>query len=353
MYDFIIVGQGLAGSALAFTLIRRGCQVQVINVSSAGIASQVAAGLYNPVTGRKMVRTWKADELFPFLENFYTDIESETESKFLHKKNIYRPFISIEEQNDWMGKSSNNQFTPFVQHVAQHSLFGSDVYDSYGGLLLKRCGYLDIPAFIYQIRKLLLARNMYREEKFNFQKLKIEDNSINYNGLRARNMIFCEGPAGNQNPFFEWLPFQPVKGELLYIVPEKPLNIIYNRGVFVLPADGYCKVGATYNHHDLSLQITTRAREYLLEKLNMLLKARYKVIDQVAGVRPATRDRRPFMGIHPKYKPLAIFNGLGTKGVSLAPFFASQLADSLLDGKPLEREVNISRFYQFYNSAIT
>lgn len=352
MFDFIIVGQGLAGSVLAYTLIKRGFRILVFNTARRNTASHVAAGLYNPITGRKMVKTWMADELFPYLESFYRQVEAETGTKFLHKKPIYRPFLNIEEQNDWMGRSGNNQFTPYVQQIARESIYGADVHDPYGGLVLKNAGYLDIPLFTESIRHLLVEQNSYLQETFYFSKLKIKDTEVEYDRYKARKVVCCDGTEGNNNPYFEWLPFTPVKGELLHIVTEKPLEMIYNRGVFVLPTPAYCKVGATYDHHELSDQITAKARSYLLEKLSILLKTPYKVINQVAGIRPATQDRRPFVGLHPVLKPLAIFNGLGTKGVSLAPYFASQMADLLSNGMALTQEVDISRYYRFYTTAI-
>ncbi len=267
----------------------------------------------------------------------------------MYPKNIYRPFLSVEEQNDWMGKSGNNPFTSFVQDVMQEHFPGHAVHDPYGGLLLRRSGYVDIPAFVADIRDFLVAQGSYQEEVFDFQKLIIRQAGVEYGALSAKGIIFCEGAAATGNPFFNWLPFSPVKGELLFVVPEEPFEMIYNRGVFILPAGGYCKVGATYDHHDLSLKITAKARAYLVEKLNILLKADYKIINQVAGIRPATRDRRPFVGLHPQHKSVAIFNGLGAKGVSLAPYFADALTDLLLHGKPVAAEVDINRYYCLFN----
>ncbi|HBA65740.1 MAG TPA: FAD-dependent oxidoreductase, partial [Methylococcaceae bacterium] len=54
--DFLIVGQGLAGSLLAFELIQRNAQVMVVDDGREN-ASEVAAGLINPVTGIRLVKS--------------------------------------------------------------------------------------------------------------------------------------------------------------------------------------------------------------------------------------------------------------------------------------------------------
>lgn len=352
MFDFIIVGQGLAGSVMAYTLLKRGCRVMVLDTKTKPTASSVAAGLYNPITGRKMVKTWMADTLFPFLEKFYAQAAQDINMQVLHPMPIYRPFINIEEQNDWMGKTSNNTFDFFVQQVARESIYGNDIYDPYGGLVLQHCGYLDTVSLMAGIRKMLIRQQSYYEEVFDHDKLIVENTQVCYHNFKAKFIIFCEGAAGTQNPFFNWLPFCPVKGEILLIETARQIERIYNRGVFVLPAGKYCRVGSTYHHQELNQEPTEAAREQLCEKLNILLKTQYKIINQVAGIRPATQDRRPFAGIHPTLKPLAIFNGLGTKGVSLAPYFAHELANFLLQGTDLSTEVDISRYFQLHTRGI-
>ncbi len=352
MFDFLIVGQGLAGSVLAYTLLKRGCRVMVLNTETKPAASAVAAGLYNPVTGRKMVKTWMADTLFPFLEEFYAQVAQDTHVQALHAMPIYRPFASIEEQNDWMGKTSNNALDFFVQQIAGECLYDDDIYNPYGGLALQHCGYLDTIAFLSSIRQLFIRQQCYCEENFDYKKLEIEDTRVQYGDYCAKFIIFCEGPGAVQNPYFNWLPFSLVKGEIIIIEPDRPVERIYNRGVFVIPVEKYCKVGSTYEHHHLNLEPTAAAREQLCEKLNILLKIPYKVVSQLAGIRPATQDRKPFLGMHPRLKPLVIFNGLGTKGVSLAPYFAHELVEFLCRGQELSAEVDISRYFQLYNRVI-
>ena len=68
--DFLLIGQGLAGSALGYRLKKAGKKIKLIDLPSENKSSRVAAGLYNPVTGRKMVKTWNADLLSPEIQPF-------------------------------------------------------------------------------------------------------------------------------------------------------------------------------------------------------------------------------------------------------------------------------------------
>ena len=150
------------------------------------------------------------------------------------------------------------------------------------------------------------------------------------------------------------MPTAPVKGEILHIKTEKPLpeEIIFNRGVFLVknPQQDFYRVGATYEWKKLDYEPTTKARKQLTDKLDDLLKLEYEIIEQVAGIRPASKDRRPLIGNHPELKNVFIFNGLGTKGVSLAPFFANEFVESIINSKKLNDEVNINRYYPLYSS---
>ena len=351
--DFFIIGQGIAGSTLAWHLFGKGASVKIIDQAKRHTSSWAAAGLYNPITGRKMVKTWMADQLFPYLEKFYCEIEKKCDRSFLHPKPIYRPFLSVEEQNDWLAKADNKAFSPFVEEVAAKSRFPEAVHDPWGGILLKRCGYLDVMAYLNASRNYFEQNEIYQQKQIDIHQLVVKDDYVVLDGQKARAAIFCEGPDGTENPFFHWLPFSPVKGEVLTIRPDKVHSVVFNRGIFVLPLGEHSKVGSTYEHHDLSKKTTDKARQHLTEKLAKLCKFNYEIIEQKAGIRPATQDRKPFVGRHPEFKPLLIFNGLGTKGVSLAPFFANQFADHLLNGKDLEEAVSIKRFYHLYNSVLT
>lgn len=349
--DYLIVGQGLAGTLLSYHLLKRGKKIKVLDAEHQQTASRAAAGIFNPVTGRVMVKTWKADELFPYLGNCYDELEQLTNAHFLHKINIYRPFSSIREQNEWIPKGDNKEFASYVDYVAEKSVFGQYAHDKFGGIVLKQSGYVDLPLLLETYRNYLKQLGIFEKHNFSDDLLEIYSNHIQYNGYSARKIIFCDGPEGRKNTFFEWLPFRPVKGEVLYVKLAKQLPMIFNRGVFVLPLkEDIYKVGATYDHKELNYLPTAKAKDYLCRKLETLLHIDYEIIGQEAGVRPATKDRRPMVGLHPDHKPLGIFNGFGSKGVSLTPYFANHFAAFLEGEAALDEAIDINRFIDDYCS---
>ncbi len=346
--DYIIVGQGLAGTCLALALLRRSKTIRIIDANEPVTSSKVAAGLYNPITGRKMVKTWMADELFPFLLDFYREQEVLTGKKFLNDTPIYRPFLSLEEQNEWMGKSATPAFEKFIDTVYDKSI-APPVNDTYGGIVLARSGYLDVAVFLEAMQEYFMASELLEKKQFSFEQLLVNEDSVEYDHITAGRIIFCDGSLWEDNIFFRWLPFRPVKGEVLEVKSSITLNYIVNRGVFCVPlGNNLFRVGSNYDNEDHSWAPTERAKNEIEKKLAGLINVPFETIHQKAGIRPSSRDRRPYIGLHPKMNHLGLFNGLGTKGVSLAPYFGEHFAACLETGEELNKEVNISRYFSLY-----
>lgn len=338
--DYLIVGQGLAGSLLAYLLIQQGKNVKIIDTPDFPSSSRVAAGIYNPVTGRKLVKTWMADELFPLLEGFYTELEQALNAKFLHPVPIYRPFPNEEVQKYFKSDKVPKDFSDFASIEFENIHYKELVQSNLGGVTTKHSGWLDLKVMLDAFRKYFQEKGIFIQEKF-----------VAANALSASfTSIFCEGFQGMNNPFFKYLPFNPVKGEVLDVeIKGIELSEIINQGAFVVPlSDDTFRLGATYSWHELDFQPTEQGKEDLLEKYHKLMKPDVSVITHQAGVRPATKDRRPLLGMHPEFQQIGIFNGLGSKGVSLAPYFAKQFVEFLVNGKELSLEVNINRFASLY-----
>ena len=338
MIDYLIVGQGIAGSVLALQLLKRGQRILVIGNSQAPSASGVAAGLFNPITGRQMVKTWLADDIFPYLHTFYPAAERTLGAQFMHAMPILRPFVNAAEQIVWKRKAMEEP--DFIAGIAPSPPYSAYQHE---GLVLKQTGYVDTRRFLRATRTYLASLGAYLEADFVYEKLHLGE-QVHYEGLNARRIIFCEGAQALQNPFFNTLPLRLVKGELLQISLSQPLAEIYNRGVFVIPQSAsQALVGATYDRQDTSWSPTEKARQVLEERLRRSFRLPYTVKNHWAGIRPATFDRRPFIGLHARYPQVGIFNGLGSKGVSLAPYWSQVFVDHLLMHEPLPAVVQLNR----------
>lgn len=343
--DLLIVGQGLAGSALAMRALMRGLRVLVIDDPSANRSSSVAAGLFNPITGRKMSKTWMADSLFPVLHDYYRSIEALTGSRFFHPTTMYRPFLNIEEQNEWMGASAEPAYGNYVGAIHTSPAYGSAVNDPYGGIVLSRAGYLDTRGYLNAVASFLLKQSAYVKRWFDAGDLVLSADQVRYHDWKARKVVFCQGVHNASNPWFGDLPINPLKGEFISVQCDWPVDVILNRGVYMVPGgEATWRVGATYNRHDLSPETTEQARAELTDKLDNLIRLPYEVQGQQWGLRPTTPDRKPILGAHPQHPSLIVFNGLGTKGVSMAPYFSEVLIRWLENEGQITKEADISRF---------
>lgn len=344
--DFLIIGQGLAGTALGYRLEQEGRQILLIDQPSNNQSSRVAAGLYNPVTGRKMVKSWMAESLFPEIEPFYTKLEQECGRKFLVQKSIYRPFLSVEEQNEWMGHSSDPSIGMFVSRIFTESQY-PEMRDPFGGVLLRMSGWLDINELLDGMSGYFGGRLM--QENFDENMLQKVGNGWRYKEVLAKNIIYCNGLGASKSRFFSYLPFAPVKGEILEVEQDFDPDFIANRGVFRVPlGNGVYRVGSTYTWHDLDVGATETAKNEILSKLLDLVRVPVdSVTSHKTGIRPATKDRKPFLGKHPKEESVYIFNGFGAKGVSLIPYFSNMMAGFLTKSEPIIAEVDIARYFKY------
>jgi glycine/D-amino acid oxidase-like deaminating enzyme len=342
--DFLIVGQGLAGSLLGHELLKRGYTINIIDPEQGDTSSRKAAGLYNPITGRNMVVTWLADELFARLPEHYMQLEKILDASFHHSLPIYRPFYSIEELNDWMGKENDARYSPFISRIHAQSVAIDHLNDPFGGIELRQSGYVDLPVMLDAFRAYFKQQRVYHSLQMKYDELHF-DGIFHFGDFVAERIIFCDGPFVTANPWWRQLPFRPVRGEVLDISCELPTDRIYNRGVFMLPKDGIFRIGSTYDHGLLSFEPQAKGIAELQERLVKLFGGKYEIVATRAGVRPATADRRPYIGWHPENKGVGIFNGFGAKGVSLVPYFSKLFADTIEGKSKIHREADVSRVF--------
>lgn len=344
-FDFIIVGQGIAGSVLAISLIKSGYTICLINQPNLSLSSRVAAGIWNPVVFKRLTKSWLADDLVPELISFYGFFEKETTTQLLHHRHIIKPFTEEQEKNLWLKKSqTGNQFLDTTAYT-DLKLTEKQIISSYSKVL--QAGNLDIPTFLKATKNYIQQTQTYIEEGFNYGQLKIENNQIEYNQIVSKQIVFCDGYLIQQNPFFNWIPMKPAKGETLTISCDEILlqPDILNKGIFIMPLGNKTyKIGATYEWENLNDDPTEKGRSELEQKLNAIIQSPYTILKQEAGVRPSVIDRRPVVGPHPDHNNIYCFNGFGTKAVMLAPYFAKQLIHFIQNGTIINPEVDPIRF---------
>lgn len=346
MLDFIIVGQGIAGTLLAHFLLEKNNKIRIIDPGLPGSATKVAAGIINPVTGRRYVKSWKIEALLPFAERTYTDLEKKFDIKIYHKKNIIRSLFNSREENDWLVRSGEAGYEKYMLDEVDLGKYQTTTELAYSYGEVQYSAQVDIGKLAFHYRQLFLEQQQLLQETFDFSKLKINENTVQYGDLSARNIVFCEGHGVKNNPFFNYLPFGGAKGEVLIIKLKDPSQYqkILKHRVFIVPLenDTYW-IGATYDWDFENAQPTANGKSFLIERLEDFLKIPFEIVTHKAAIRPTVKDRRPILGYHPEFAPLAIFNGLGTKGASLGPYWANHMAN-FLDGEELEESVSIGRF---------
>lgn len=344
-YDYIIVGQGLAGTLLTHFLIKNKESVLVIDPAHQNAASTVAAGIINPITGRRYVKSWRIDELLPFANQVYQEIEQELNTKIFYDLNILRCIYNHREEQDWYARTLEEGYKKYIVAQPNPADFAGHTDTVYRYAEMTHCARVDIGNLVLKYRAYLISKDVLKTERFDYQQLILQDEGIEYKGLKVKKIIFCEGQRATLNPFFDYLPFQVAKGEVFIIrIPEANFGKIFKHRVFIVPiGDDLYWVGATYDWTFENDQPTTAGKQFLEDRLNDILKVPFEIVEHRAAIRPTVKDRRPMLGSHPDFPQLAIFNGLGTKGASLAPFFAQQMTAYLTKGEALDPDVDISR----------
>lgn len=341
--DYLIIGQGLCGTFLSYYLLKAGKKVIIIDENKPFTASKAASGIINPVTGRRIVRTWRIEELLPFALKAYTDLENEFGQTLVKRCSIldFHPSLQMKE-------AFEKRLIEEQEYLHKPSAFGWNEFFNYHFDVgeISPCLLVDIHLLLMLWRNKLKSENNLIDAEFYLNDCIVNSDYITYKNITAEKVIFCDGVSGIDNPFFKNLPYAPNKGEAIIAkIPRLSANYIYKQGISIVPwRDDLFWIGSSYEWDFTDPQPTQVYKERVTNQLKYWLNVPFEIVDHIASVRPANMERRPFVGLHPRFLATGILNGMGTKGCSLAPFFANQLTDFLIEGKPIYADADVKRF---------
>jgi glycine/D-amino acid oxidase-like deaminating enzyme len=342
--DYLIIGQGISGTLLSYYLWKAGKTVMVVDDAQTSSSSRVAGGIVNPVTGKRMVRSWMIDELLPAARNTYLELGRELHTTLLQEWSILEFHATQEISTLFADKLPEEEM--YLHHVPDSAVWAEYFRFNYGVGEIAPCLLLDIRAMLAGWRARLKEMDALREEQFRWEDCEVAEDGVVYKGDKSHAVICCEGSAGADSPYFSRLPWSKDKGEALIVsIPGLPRNHIYKQGIAIVPwVNDLFWIGATHDWNFTDMDISEAFRKKLSEQLDYWLKLPYKIVDHLVAQRPANVERKPFVGLHPVHCPVGILNGMGGKGVSMAPYFAQQLVQYLVTGTPLKADVDVRRF---------
>lgn len=342
--DYIVVGSGLAGIMFCDVLMQHSKTFFVVDDGSQK-SSIVAGGLYNPVVLKRFTPVWKSKEQLDLALPRYKTLEKNLKVQLDYKVPVYRLFASIEEQNNWFLASDKVGLSEYIKPEI-HQIENEFIKNDFGFGKVLHTGRIDTKTLINSFKRELKNNNQLVEMSFDYDAIQFNQDSVTYKDIDAKHIVFAEGFGLKQNPYFNNLPLNGTKGELLIIhAPKLNIDFVLKSGAFLIPLGEHKYiVGATYEWNDKSNNTTEAARIELLDKLKTFINCDFKVVDQVAGMRPTVIDRRPLVGQHGKHKQFFVLNGLGTRGVMIAPYVAKKLFNFIENDVEIDSEINIERF---------
>lgn len=335
---YLIIGGGICGLTLAFQFYQRNIPFQLLTKEE-NHSSIVAGGFIIPIVFRRTTKSWNIDTFLPYAKDFYREVENTLGISFWNALPVRRSFSHLQEQEDWIKRQNTTEFCDYLGEI--NGKCDERIYQEFGTGVVKNAAWVNTGTLIHGLRKFFEAQESL---KYVTENPPLDEE--NYRGI-----IYCEGYEMIHNSLFNYLPLDPTKGQILTVKStEIPETESINRKCFVLPIGNQLfKVGSTYEWSDTSLNITEEAREDLEEKLKELINIPFETVEQLAGIRPTVKDRRPLLGEHPTHKGNFVFNGMGTKGFLLAPILSEWLADLIVEGKELDEEVDIKRYENLLN----
>lgn len=345
-YDYLIVGQGLAGSFLGWRLLEKQSRIIVVDNNHHQSASLAAAGIVNPLTNKRFIYTENFHQYFPSALNTYQELENLFQQKFFHRLPTLRIFQNAEERLLWEKQTTDSVQLQKNTQLNNPGLLPEIITDPHGSALIGESAWCDIGPLLTSFQKFFEKKDSYQKKLISYREILLTDSGVIWKNDLYKRVIFCEGFHVRENPWFGSLPLSLSKGETLELnvplaLPEK----ILNSGKWLLPLEnGTARAGATFDWENIDCIPTEKGKNEILSQLQSFLKIPWLITGHRSGVRTSGKDLAPLIGIHPKHPQLGIFNGFGTKGVLTIPLLSQLFTDQLLSQHPLPPALDIQRY---------
>lgn len=343
-FDVAIVGQGIAGSLLAWELWKRNVDFVVIDSPVKHKSSNVAGGLFYPLAARKPSLIDRFELYYNRMQETYSELETYFVASFLHEKPSLRK-IDQHDLEQWK-QTLNPEFLDMIRWFET----SSEIAPFETAVQVQNSGYVDLVYLISLIKTWLNTYNRLIVRDLIYEQIQIESDAVHlFDSFSAQRIVFCEGISVQQNPWFSDISMEVNKGELIEIyAPDLDERFILRDSIFVLPLGNYrFRVGATFVRQPADGIPSNEGLDELTARLNEIVSVDYQIVQHWAGFRPAMRDRKPVVGRHPHFPQLFILNGLGSHGVLQAPYWASIMAQQLTEPQTkIPHDVSVQRFYK-------
>lgn len=347
----LIIGQGLCGTWLSWWLSQQNHDFLLVDEGNTSSSSRIASGVINPVTGRVLAPTWMVETLIPFALQAYTAIGKELSIPCIQSTRILHSFPTIQMKQAFEKKLPD--LPEYLEAPSDTAYWEQFMSIPYGLGSIHPALLIDLSRLLSGWQNQLVQTNRFIRDRFRIADFEFNGNQVRYKDILANRIVFCDGIQGMELPWFNRLPFSPNKGEALLLeIDGLPPGYIYKKGISLVPypnvgetsSQSYFWAGSTYENNFQTEQPTDLFRKRTEVMVSNWIKLPFKTLHHWAGVRPATLERRPFVGFHPYFPTIGILNGMGTKGCSLAPYFGKQMADHITAGSAIQADSEIARF---------
>ncbi|MBK9107879.1 MAG: FAD-binding oxidoreductase [Saprospiraceae bacterium] len=349
--DYLIVGGGIAGLVLAESFEQSAQDFLLVDAPLPGKATAVSAGMINPVTGMRFVLSWNYTQLEADFLEFYKRLENKYKIQLLFEHPIYQRLYLEMDCNAWMARLADPYYEPYLSKVVRKlpANIESLKMNNYGKI--EKAYRLHTDTLLTVVRKSLNDSGKFRNVVFEEHDLKISEKQLQWRDVAIHKaIIFAEGFRIRDNSYFNKIPLMPLKGDcIIFYAKDLNWNFVLKDAYSIIPlGDHQYWCGSNFEMNELSVEINQKEIQQQYEFLKNVIPVEFQMLSMQTGIRPAVKDRRPVLGKHPGDPRLIVFNGLGTKGASLAPYCAKVLSQMLFAAAEIPKELSVARFSKYF-----